>query len=137
MLLATTELLGTSGVVAKKIQVKFYVEGVINGRAVDVFEAQGLTLSEGMSRLLELLVDAPDELRPLLLRQAPGDAGRALAEFVLSGRAQRAGPVAFGKEVAPVTPLSARGGSADLPRSKPPTGAPAVGRPAGRRGRSK
>lgn len=100
MLYERAEPFGTNRVVAKKIQAKFYVDGELMDRCNAVFEEQGVTLSEGMSRLVELLVSAGDTLRPLLLRQAPGKAGRVLAENVLKDDA----PVVFSPSILPTAP---------------------------------
>lgn len=92
MLRTTTEPFGTTWLVAKKIQAKFYVDEGLMDRCGAIFEAQGVNLSEGMTRLVELLVNAGDTLTPLLLRQAPGEAGRVLAEHVLKSSGSRKQP---------------------------------------------
>lgn len=77
---------GTNWVVGKSIQAKFYVDDVLWERCREVLDEQGVNLSEGMTRLCQLLVSAPDVIRPVLLRQAPGDAARVLARHVLDPR---------------------------------------------------
>ncbi len=43
-------------------QVKFNVESDLMARCDDVFNAQGVGLSEGMERLIRLLVESPPEM---------------------------------------------------------------------------
>lgn len=83
MLVDGTELIGTNGLVAKKIQAKFYIDGDVLGQCGKVFDRQGVSFTVGMTRLVELLLDVPEEMTPLLLRQAPGNAAKALAEYSL------------------------------------------------------
>lgn len=93
MFVAQPELLGTNRDVTQRIQAKFYIDDDLWAEAQKVFDSQGVTLSEGMARLILLLRDAPLELRPVMLRQAPGDASVALAEHVLrSAKPQESRP---------------------------------------------
>lgn len=86
-----SELFGTKRVVGKKIQVKFYAPSEQAEQCAAIIEQQGCTLSEGMARLMRLLIDAPEELRPILLKQAPGEAARAIAELILANDNLRKG----------------------------------------------
>lgn len=56
---------------------------MLMAEAEAVFEKQGLKLSEGITRLLRFLVEAPDETKPVLLGQAYGRSERTLALAVL------------------------------------------------------
>jgi hypothetical protein len=85
------ELSGTNRVVGKTEQLKFYAAEKLTESFRGVLEEQGLSLSEGLSRLMCLLVDAPEEMRPVLLRQAPGDAAVALARFTIRNRNRKRG----------------------------------------------
>lgn len=51
-----------------------------------ILELQGVSLSKGMERLVELLNSAPKAMRPVMLRQAPEDAARVLARYILRQR---------------------------------------------------
>jgi hypothetical protein len=78
------EPLGTNGFMREKPQVKFYCEKVLADEIAALFKQQGLSLSTGLSRLMLLLKEAPEELRPILLGQAPGNAAQVLAAYVLA-----------------------------------------------------
>jgi hypothetical protein len=84
------ELIGTKPPVKKDAQVKFYVPAELMRECQEVFDQQGVNLSEGMTRLIRLLVSAPEEMIPVLLGQAQGDASAALARSILDkeGREQ-------------------------------------------------
>lgn len=81
-----TEPFGTNGVVAKPLAVKFYVPPDLMKDAEAIFERQGVKLSEGLTRLIRHMVDAPDEIKLVVLGQAHGDAAIALAESVMRRR---------------------------------------------------
>jgi hypothetical protein len=72
---------------AKAQAVKFYVPPELMKAVEGVFERQGVKLSEGITRVLQHLVDAPESMRLIVLGQAHGDAAIALAEHVIA-RAQ-------------------------------------------------
>jgi hypothetical protein len=73
----------TNWLVEKPKQWHFYLPPTLRASCESVFEAQGVSVSEGLTRLVKLLVEAPDELKPLLLQQAKGDAALALAESII------------------------------------------------------
>lgn len=73
----------TNCFVEKAKQWHFYVPPSLRSSCEDVFRAQGVSVSEGLTRLIKLLVDSPDELTPILLDQAKGNAAVALAEEIL------------------------------------------------------
>lgn len=80
------EPFGTNWLVSKPDAVKFYVPPELMRECERIFERQGVKLSEGITRLIRLLVEAPEEMRVVLLGQAHGDAMQALAMSVLSRR---------------------------------------------------
>ncbi len=86
MLVAETQVLGTNWDVGKPTQAKFYVDEDLWEACKHVLGEQGVNVSEGMSRMCELLVGAGDVLTPLLLRQARGDAAKVLAKAILRGK---------------------------------------------------
>jgi hypothetical protein len=73
----------TTCFVEKPKQWHFYVPPSLRASCEAVFEKQGVSVSQGMTRLVRLLVDSSDELRPILLDQAHGDAAVALAESII------------------------------------------------------
>lgn len=86
-----SEPIGTNWVMSKPIAVKFYVQAELMKDCEAVFERQGVKLSEGIVRLIRLLVESPDEMKPVVLGQAHGDAALALAESIISKRRGRGG----------------------------------------------
>ncbi len=74
---------GTYAVMAKPIAVKFYVPPDQMRRCERIFKRQGVNLSEGLTRLIRLLNDAPEEMKGVILGQAHGDAALALARSVI------------------------------------------------------
>lgn len=83
------ELSGTNWVVEKPLAVKFYVPPQLMEHCEAVFEEQGVKLSEGLTRLIRLLVESPPELRSVLLGQAQGDAPTAIAEYIVNNPRKR------------------------------------------------
>jgi hypothetical protein len=81
------EHFGTTYVMAKRPQVKFYADEDLTKDIAVVFKRQGVSLSEGMSRLMRFIIEAPDSMKPVILKQAPGDAVIALAMHTLAERA--------------------------------------------------
>lgn len=69
---------------AEKIQAKFYVPSDVWKSAQRVMDAQGVDYSEGMTRLLRLLVDSPESAWPLAFGQVRGDVAKVLAQLVLA-----------------------------------------------------
>jgi hypothetical protein len=76
-------------IVVARIQAKFYTDSELWADAQKVLDQQGCDYSEGISRLIQLLVQAPEELRPVLLNQAPGEAAAAIAEWIIEQRGKR------------------------------------------------
>lgn len=76
-------MLGTTWPVTAKIQAKFYCPADLWGTAQDVMDEQGVDYSEGMTRLIRVLVFSPPEVRPILLAQLPGNAATAVARSIL------------------------------------------------------
>jgi hypothetical protein len=88
MTLESRELFGTNGVVSKK-QYKFYAQSELVEACQRIFDAQGCNFSEGIDRLVRLLVSVPETMRPIVLLQAPGEAAIALAEHTIEqGKAE-------------------------------------------------
>jgi antitoxin component of RelBE/YafQ-DinJ toxin-antitoxin module len=56
----------------KIIQVKFRADEDLKAKAEKIFEAQGTSFQEGMTRLMQTLVDSDEGLHPVLLRQVRG-----------------------------------------------------------------
>ena len=83
MSMTLMEPIGTNPFVKKDRQVKFYVPSPLMKRCEEIFERQGVDTSEGMTGLVRLLVEAPDDAVGLLLGQAPGSAAVTLALGVL------------------------------------------------------
>lgn len=81
--LAIMEPFGTIDVMAKPKAVKFYVQQDLMEACEHIFSKQGVNLSEGMTRLIRCLAEGDPELWPILLMQAPGDAPKALATYIL------------------------------------------------------
>ena len=77
------ELTGTKALVGRKVQSKFYCDPELLASATAILEEQGLGLTDGIPRLLALLTEIPKSLRPVLLKQAPGDAAVALIAHTL------------------------------------------------------
>lgn len=73
----------TNCLVAKPEQWHFYLPPDLRAECEAVFDAQGLKASEGLKRLVQVLLESPEPVRLLLLKQARGDAGAALARHVL------------------------------------------------------
>lgn len=73
----------TNCFVGKSKQWHFYIPPDLRETVEGIFAAQGVSQSEGITRLIRLLVEAPDTVRPILLGQVPGDAGVALARHIL------------------------------------------------------
>jgi hypothetical protein len=87
-----TQALVTKCFVEKPKQWHFYCPPSLRAAVEKVFAAQGVSVSEGFTRLGQLLVDADDELRPILLNQAKGDAAVVLARSILQkAKPHRAG----------------------------------------------
>jgi hypothetical protein len=79
-----TQPIVTNCVVEKPKQAHFYIPPALREKCEAIFDQQGVKFSEGMTRLAKLLVEAPKELWPVLLHQAPGDAAIDLAESVIA-----------------------------------------------------
>lgn len=77
------EPIGTKPLVKKDRQVKFYVPSSLMRQCEEIFDRQGVDMSEGMTRLVRLLVEAPDDAVGLMLGQAHGTAAVTLALGVL------------------------------------------------------
>lgn len=74
---------------SQREQIKFYGDSDLREKFERVLELQGLSLSEGIGRLMSFLTAMPAQLVPIVLAQAPGDAARALAAHILA-----TGPIA-------------------------------------------
>jgi hypothetical protein len=104
---------GTNWDVAKPTAVKFYVPPELMTDAEEIFERQGVKLSEGITRLIRMLVEAPEEARPIILGQAHGDAAKVLAAAVLGRLEMTPAPIRFDAaigEVRSAPPPRRRGG---------------------------
>lgn len=95
----------------KSEQWHFYVPPTLRESCERVFEEQGVKASEGLKRLVQTLVDAPEDVRILLLRQASGEAAVALASHVIARAAEEQLPPVItrnGKLITPLEPSPAR-----------------------------
>ncbi len=86
------EPFSTYGLMAKPIAVKFYVPPDLMKRCEGIFKRQGVNLSVGITRLIQLLDEAPEEMKGVILGQAHGDAATVLAENVLRKAADKPAP---------------------------------------------
>lgn len=82
-MLASIQPLVTNCFVEKPKQAHFYLLPSLRAECEAVFDRQGVSFSEGMSRLVRLLVEAPDDMRPVILGQAHGNAAVAIAHSVV------------------------------------------------------
>ena len=71
-------------VLVKDEQLKFLVAGDLREQLDKVFEAQGVSMKEGMGRLIQFLVTQPEELHPLILGQIRGAGAKDVARALLA-----------------------------------------------------
>lgn len=74
------------GLVPKPQQSNFYVDNLLMDEFNKVLEAQGLSRSEGIVRLIRFTLDLPREMWPVIFLQAPGETPTIIAEHVLRQR---------------------------------------------------
>lgn len=69
---------------------KVSLDGDLKSEADKVFERQGTSQREGVSRLLKWFVDQPRDIQALVLGQVDGQGAAVLAKWVLEGIIERA-----------------------------------------------
>lgn len=72
-----------NGVVADEEQLKFFLDRGLRKRLDAVLEQQGLTLKIGMTRLIEFLLDAPEDLHPVVFNQVRGQTRDVVIESIV------------------------------------------------------
>lgn len=72
-----------NGVMADLSPLKFDIDDELRQKMQAVFGAQGVTIREGMSRLISFLVESPPEMHPIILRQVRGRAAQEVARTIL------------------------------------------------------
>lgn len=67
-------------------QMKFFTDPELAKKFESLLESQGLNIKTGFNRLMEFMLEIPEEMRPIVFRQAPGKAWEDIVEGLYNRR---------------------------------------------------